>query len=397
MNVYLIHCIDFPNGTAGSAHAKLIVQGMRKNKVNTTLIIPYGTTQSSHSNNTKLIGHQDGVPFYYSGGSTVLPKNYRFLFLVRAMIRTSILLFKKRKRLDSIIIGTPDFIIFLPIIIICIFSRIKFFIWTVELMSSNEEFRGIKGIIRYISALIAERIFPHLSDGYIVISSFLNQFYKKINSRQKLLISPILVDINYSPLKKQATKNDYGLTGKKIILYSGTFAEKDGFIFILESFAKLCSEVQDVMLVTTGNPVVSAVKEIIIQTSEDLNISDKVKHLGYLYRDELQQVMNIADILLVYRTKSIFAQYGLPWKLGEYCYFNKPIIASKIGDLPNYFEDLQSIFFVEPENPEALYKKMLYIFNNYSFALKVAQKGHDTALKKFDHINETKKIIEFIT
>jgi glycosyltransferase involved in cell wall biosynthesis len=104
----------------------------------------------------------------------------------------------------------------------------------------------------------------------------------------------------------------------------------------------------------------------------------------------------MADILFVCRTNSPYANHGFPWKLGEYCMTGRPIIATRVSDIEQYFKDNEDLFIVEPNNSYAIAEKIAFIFDNYPQALSIAQKGEKTATKCFGYLEKTREIIEFI-
>jgi glycosyltransferase involved in cell wall biosynthesis len=399
MNVYLIHYIDFPEGTACTAHSKLMIQGLRKNGVKASLLIPHGGMLSKNANNKRLIGHFEGVPYCYLNNRTTLPSKYRFFTIIRGNIKTAIFLYKKRKKTDYIILATPDFIRFLPIILICFIAKIHFIVWAVERMSLSKDIKGIKGRIQYFGNLLSEIILPKISSGYIVISNLLMEYYLKKKKDLKIILSPILINPTeeFKPANHNLKKYLSIIpNNNKILLYTGTFGENDGFNFILEAYAKVRELRKDVILVTTGKALNNKTNEFINKKANELQIEEYVVHLGFLKRYEMREIIHKADVLLVCRVNSLFANYGFPWKLGEYCMTKRPIISTKISDLPVYFKDNESIFFVDPENPYSLSKKILEVLDNYKNSLKVAKNGFKIASNEFNYLTKMYELKMFI-
>ncbi len=56
----------------------------------------------------------------------------------------------------------------------------------------------------------------------------------------------------------------------------------------------------------------------------------------------------------------------------------------------------KEIFLAEPENTESIANKMINVFDDYDKAKQIANNGYLKALKVFDYVNESKKLIEFI-
>ena len=74
MNILLFHAVDFPNGAAESAHAALIVRGLRANGERSFLMIPHGCMLGD-TGNKRTKGHFQGVPYFYLNGTTTRSHN----------------------------------------------------------------------------------------------------------------------------------------------------------------------------------------------------------------------------------------------------------------------------------------------------------------------------------
>lgn len=402
MSILVFADIDFPNGMATTAHNSLLVKGFRENGMSSYLLIPFGSGNAKELNNYLIKGHHDGVPFFFLNRKTGLSKSHYMFNMIKGMCAASILIIKrwrKRKR-DIVIMYSPDFIKYFMVIITCFLFGIKVFPMQVEKMSTQKNNPGSKKGFKGLSGNLSETLLPRFSSGIIVISSYLKNHYLKYFSEKKILVSPILVNplANYKIHNNQKIEEFRAKYQKKrIIVYSGTFGEKDGFPFIIKAFKKFVSEDPDSILITTGKPSKNMPINKILEAVNKEGLKNNFKYLGLVSREELQLVNNAADLLLVCRSNSTFANYGFPWKLGEYCMTSNPIIATKVGDLEIYFKNNENIYISEPENYISIYNKMKLIFGDYQKAIKIAEKGYENACAVFNYQHETKKIIDFIS
>lgn len=404
MNILLFHTVDFPNGGAGSAHAALIVRGLRKNKKKAYLMIPYGGIIGVNTGNERIKGHYGGVPYFYMNKKTTRSSNVikSFFEIYSGMINSAFFLFKRKlmKKKDVIIIGNPDVSRYFPIIFCCILLRIPFYIWAVERNTSDTWMTKYKsGIIKYLGFKIAETILPRFSSGVMVISTRLRNLYYKYLSKNKIIIYPILVDkeITYDKRllnKLNGFKKKY--KDKKVIVYSGDFSEKDGIHYILDAFSIVSRRYPNVHLIMTGYSSNPKTTKSVQDHINHLNLGKNTELVGFVRREDLTCYNLMAQILLVCRTNSEFANYGFPWKLGEYCMTGRPILATNVSDIGLYFKNGKDIFLVEPENSKAIAEKMIYILKNYDKALSVAENTRVAAEENFDYVKQTKRIIEFI-
>jgi glycosyltransferase involved in cell wall biosynthesis len=401
MHIILIHLIDFPVGGAGSAHARLMVKGLRENGENVALVIPHPLAIGSAPGKPGLKGCDGGVPFLHMGGITARSKNplRRFVQNYRGVFRTARLLRRRRKRkkLDAVILSTPDTFKYLPIILTCMIRRIPIFVWAVEKMSLEEAAGGLHGMVKRLGHLLSEHGLPRCADGYLVISSRLEQHYRRYLPERQVLVSPILVDPEPPPTNAPPTRFTWedDFPGKSLLVYSGTFAEKDGLGVIIEAFARVVASRPEARLVLTGSGhprhMVRVEKQI-----ERLNLGSHCHVSGFLPPESLRHLQNSAALLLACRTRSRFAQHGFPWKLGEYCMTGRPVLATDVGDVGKYFEDGKDIYLAQPDDPGSIAAAVISILSNPEAAERVGRTGKKAAIRHFHYLPQCERIAEFI-
>lgn len=405
MNLLVVDSVDFPFGGAHSVHVDLFMKGLMENGENAFLIIPYGKKREALAASKKQYGHFDGVPYYFVRESKSIKKGFRFIDNFIAVIKTAGLIYKRRKKnkADAVIIGgIVDIIRDAPVILTCAVLRIPLYFWLVEKASLNEDHRGLTGFLNYKSQQLSEWLFPKFASGLIVISNNLKSFYKKSISENKILINPILVSDNifktinrveYETTKKHLEKI---YAGKHILVYSGTFGEKDGLYYLIEAFAEVVKIYPDSVFIMTGKGFGDDLMNKIKKHIKDHGVEDKVKMVGFVNAIELLCYNTMANVLFVCRSNSPYANHGFPWKLGEYCMTEKPIIATRVSDIADYFVDNESLFIVEPNNPQAIAEKAKYIFEHYDAALEVGKKSKAVALKTFNYFEKATEVADFI-
>ncbi|MEI7737014.1 MAG: hypothetical protein WCI49_16205, partial [Ferruginibacter sp.] len=170
MNLLVVDSVDFPFGGAHSLHVTLFMKGLMENDENAFFIIPYGKKREVLSATKKPYGHFDGVPYYFVRESKSIKRGLRFMDNFIAVIKTAVLIYKRRKKkkADAVIIGgIVDILRDAPIIITCAVFRIPVFFWLVEKASLNEDYRGIPGYLNYKSQQLSEWLFPKFASGLI--------------------------------------------------------------------------------------------------------------------------------------------------------------------------------------------------------------------------------------
>lgn len=405
MNLLLVDAVDFPYGGAHSVHVNLLMKGLRENKTDAALIIPYGRKREALSATKKKYGHFHGIPYCFVRYNKSIVKGIRFLDIFIGAIHTAILLAKrkKKKKLDAIILGgLPDLVRDSPIILTCVIMRIPIYFWLVEKASLSEDYRGFVGFLNKKSQQLTEWGLAKFAAGVIVISSYLKKHYIKQLPESKILINPILVDetsldaINKQSLNAVKEKMQQAYNGKRLLVYSGSFGEKDGIFYLIDAFNEVIKTYPDTVFVMTGKNYSETFMEIIKKYIKDRNLEDKIQLPGFVNADELFCYNMLADILLACRSNSPFANHGFPWKLGEYCMMERPIIATRVSDIENYFSNNENLFIVEPNDALGIAEKIKYVFSNYTNALTVAKRGKEVALKEFGYFEKAGDVVNFI-
>ena len=231
-----------------------------------------------------------------------------------------------------------------------------------------------------------------LCDGIFCISQYLVDFYKSRNTKeQKILLVPSTVD-----------SERFKITGPSplpynYIAYCGSLTiEKDGVDILIESFNQIVNEKPDIDLVLIGKGD-SADEEIAIRgKAEQLKLFSRVHFLGQLSRAEVPAYLVGAKVLALARPKSIVADAGFPSKLTEYLSTGKPVVVTKVGEIPFYLKDRENAFLSEPGSTKAFARQLGFVLDNYEYALTVGSKGKRLTETIFNYNYQAVRMIEFI-
>ncbi|MCD7925521.1 MAG: glycosyltransferase [Bacteroides sp.] len=223
---------------------------------------------------------------------------------------------------------------------------------------------------------------------YISFCEFISDYaYKK--AAGSFVISEALLRQNKSKypsmplcLLPNSTPTFYGMPKTTIgspikILYSGTYALKDGVSFLIEGVEKAVQAGCKCELILVGKGRV-----------RDMAFLDKIKdfswikYLGFISDEELYIKMRECDILAMTRTNSKFANFGFPFKLSEYLSIGNVVMATEVGDVPLYLNENNSLL-IPPEDSNAIASAILYVSENPVKSLQIGRNGLNTMKEKF--------------
>lgn len=234
-----------------------------------------------------------------------------------------------------------------------------------------------------IAYLISKYFLYKNVDGFIAIS---NGIYNQYTKYKK----PILILTNSAPIKHISQKAQFSSPMR--IIYTGTYAPKDGLIYLLEGFNKLTKRegnIAELILIGRENGITTQMKHIISQNKH-------IKQLGYVSDEILADLQLSADLLCMTRCNSNFANYGFPFKLSEYMATGNTILATAVGDVPIYIKNRINGLLIPPNNSEAIYEAIKYAYNNQKECIQMGKNGLNTIKESFDVEKNGLSLLNFI-
>lgn len=229
-------------------------------------------------------------------------------------------------------------------------------------------------------------------DGLFVISTSLKAYFIKMGvASERIHIVNMTVDSNrFKGLQKEEGK-------EKFVAYCGTVENnKDGVDELIKAFAIVSRKHKDVQLYIIGNTPHASDRSGNLKLISNLGIKDKVVFTGMVSAERMPQLLKDATVLALDRPDSIQAQNGFPTKLGEYLLSENPVVVTRVGDIPLYLKDGESALLAEQRNPEEFASKLCWVLDHPKEAAIIGSKGRDLAMKEFNYLTESSKIIKTI-
>ena len=243
-----------------------------------------------------------------------------------------------------------------------------------------------------------EIFIPRVTDLNIVISRYLGEHVKRQAPKTDAIRLPILVDEGLFNLVKQAKKimnEKYALQENAFLaVYVGGLWRQEGVAYLLEGFAGFVKNNPEARLLIAGRLVSgSADHDDIEEISKKLGITGKVILPGWVSTDDVALFYSRADVLVLPQINDEFAVAALPTKLAEYSITGKPIIATRVGDVPDYFEDGKDILLVESENGKKIEEALGLLANDNKLAAKLGKAARLVAEKHFSPQKALKDVV----
>jgi len=159
----------------------------------------------------------------------------------------------------------------------------------------------------------------------------------------------------FKEMSKEKVKKELGIASDKVILFFGYVREYKGLAYLIEAMPRVLEKL-DVALLIVGEFWDS--KEKYLGKIDELGLKEKVKIIDkYVPNEEIGLYFSAADVVVlpyISATQSGIVQiaYG----------FNKPVITTNIGGLPDVVRDGETGLIVESKNSNALAETIIAYF-----------------------------------
>lgn len=173
---------------------------------------------------------------------------------------------------------------------------------------------------------------------------------------------------------RDAARQALGLAAdQQVALFFGYIREYKGLDLLLEAWPTVQEQQKDTRLVIAGDPVrLSASRRA--ELEEQAETVGAVHHFGYVPFEDVARYFAAADVLVMpYRHISQSGVLYLALALGV------PVLATRVGALPEMLVDGESAVLVPPESPDALAEGLLRLFGDSALRERLAAGGKHVA------------------
>jgi hypothetical protein len=184
-----------------------------------------------------------------------------------------------------------------------------------------------------------------------------------------------------------------GDDNKNYMFYVGAIAEVRGVTQMVDAIKHASSTDPEIMLAIGGNYSPASLKK---------QLSDKpgwryTKELGWMSREQVATWLrkSKAGLVTLHPTKNYPDAY--PVKLFEYMSAGLPVIASDFPLWRQIIEDAECGLLVDPLDPIAISKAMIWVVDNPELASKMGDAGRKAVEEKYNWANEEAKLITAYT
>ena len=187
-------------------------------------------------------------------------------------------------------------------------------------------------------------------------------------------------------IDESAIRNRFNLTGKRVVLYGGSLLPIKGVEVLLDAAFIVTSKITDATFLIVGD---GSLHSSLQQRTRDLGLQRNVIFAGRVPYHEMPQYMAAAELLVhPSRTESI-GRVLLEAQASE-----KPVVATKVGGIPEAVRENETALLVPPNDPKSLAEAIMRVLNNRSIAAQMGKNGRAFALEHFDFWSQEEKLVK---
>ncbi len=219
--------------------------------------------------------------------------------------------------------------------------------------------RLVNKLLSYANIIISP------SEYFIEESRFLRKY------KDKIIAIPNGINIKEFdvPYLKEECREKLGLIDKNIILFVGNIHPYKGTDVLIKAMPKIVKHVPDTELVFVGKGVMKNALEML---SKRLGVENYVKFAGFVEDGLKPFYYNAADVFCLPSTMST-ESFGIVNLEAMAC--GVPIVASKVGGIPDVVKDGENGLLVPPKDSEALADAIIYLLKNEDVREKMGKNG----------------------
>lgn len=250
-------------------------------------------------------------------------------------------------------------------------------------------------LIKWFDFYIGLKFLTKYADAHIPLSHYMRDYLEnKLKIRKPIYILPNIMNPDDFSIQ---TKKPF-IEGKHTIGYCGTPTRKDGVLDLIKCFSILHYKYPNTHLLIIGDQINNySLIPSLIEYTKDLKIEENITFTGLVSFEKIPMLLNSCQILTLTRPSGIFAQAGFPTKLGEYFACKIPVLVTKVGDIPYYFENKKHVVLAEPENIDSMLEGFEILLSNHFDSHSMVEEAFNWMQENLNYKNISIKLSEFVT
>ena len=397
LNIIILTDSPFPIGLASTSRIIAYAGGFIDNGARVKVVCYRPTEKKNNVINKEISGIYNHIPFIYSCNNNIIRNNIisrniaNFISIFRVV--STISKYNKNDKVHAILLYSKYFMI--SLIFRLFTSRHNIIFLKEENEYPEVVFKNTTIFHRFYIYLYSKFIYK-LFDGFLIITDTLLDYINPRKQKKALALKvPIIVNRDRFDSITNHLNNE-NITFCGYIGWNNEGVNKEGVPILIDAFKIVKKKYSGIKLQIIGYSPYPEDFDKINNQIKNLGLENDVIILKGINSTEILGYLVESKILVLARPSSRQSSGGFPTKLGEYLMTGKPVVVTNVGEIEYYLKDGVNAYISEPNSSVKFAEKLLEVLDNYDSALKIGQKGKETAIKEFDNVRCAKNILDFI-
>jgi PEP-CTERM/exosortase A-associated glycosyltransferase len=171
----------------------------------------------------------------------------------------------------------------------------------------------------------------------------------------------------------------WGLDGKKIIAFIGSFYRYEGLDCLVDAFARLARRKSNVVLLLVGG---GEMEDELKKQIADLQLGSRAIMLGRVSHEHVSGIYSLADVLAYPRYSMRLTELVTPLKPIEAMAMGKALVASDVGGHRELIEQGRNGLLFPAGDVSALVEALEILLDNNTFRQQISERARDWARRK---------------
>jgi len=254
-----------------------------------------------------------------------------------------------------------------------------------------EDFHGRARAIHYYNQRSTFLLSPARTDGSIVISHALDTLCRSQGALETIVV-PALTSterIAAAPAPPRTPDSPYVLT------YVGLGARRDRLGHIVDIATALLDRGVLVRLQMLGLAGGAQTEARELSTRAGLMAHTAIR--GWLTQQELEAAMHESHGFIFLREDDLSGRSAFPTRLPELMLTGRPVICSRVGDIPRYLHDGEDLLFVENNDVDEIADRVAALVRTAGASEALGAACARAAMREFDYRRWGQSLLRFLS
>jgi N-acetyl-alpha-D-glucosaminyl L-malate synthase BshA len=223
--------------------------------------------------------------------------------------------------------------------------------------------------IKSISKLVLKN-----ADTVIALTEDMKSEMQKFCDRAILVIPNGIDSESFENLSRESIRKKLKIKeDENVITFVGTLRPVKGVKYLIRAIKLITKVNGNVKLMLVGD---GEEREYVEDLVEELDLNECVKFIGRVQNEEVPEYMVASDIFVLPSLSESFGIVNL-----EAMASGLPIVATKVGGLPEIVKDGENGFLVEPKNPKQIAEGTLLLLRDNELRERISKNNKEKAKK----------------